>query len=177
VASAACLDATCRRATDGRGVANTQSGAEQERRFGALRLLTLVTLRLPDVAVYGELLHSEGEEGCAVCLVAQALIGAVSDAMRLGHRALEIHALEVGYGVEVWLERVLESACDEPRECEPAEASLPVMLDHARLATLALTRATALTANDLMLVPGQIADALAHLLAIYLIAVEVVSAA
>jgi hypothetical protein len=56
------------------------------------------------------------------------------------------------------------------------EWSLPVMLDQARLATLALTRATASTANDPMLVPGQVADALAHLLAIYLIAVEIVSA-
>jgi hypothetical protein len=54
---------------------------------------------------------------------------------------------------------------------------LPVMLDQARLARLALTRATASTASDPMLVPGQIANALAHLLAICLIAVEVVSAA
>ena len=46
-------------------------------------------------------------------------------------------------------------------------------LEQARLATLALTRATASTANEPMLVPGQIADALGHLLVIYLIAVEV----
>lgn len=48
-------------------------------------------------------------------------------------------------------------------------------MDQARLATIALTRATASTANDPMLVPGQIADALAHLLAIYLVAVEVIA--
>jgi len=51
------------------------------------------------------------------------------------------------------------------------------MLDEARWATLALTRATASTANDPMLVPGQIADALAYLLATYLVAVEVVAEA
>jgi hypothetical protein len=50
-------------------------------------------------------------------------------------------------------------------------------LEQARLATLALTRATASTANEPMLVPGQIADALGHLFVIYLIAVEVASAA
>jgi hypothetical protein len=38
-------------------------------------------------------------------------------------------------------------------------------------------RTVSSTANDPMLVPGQIADALAHLLTIYLIAVEVASAA
>jgi hypothetical protein len=48
-------------------------------------------------------------------------------------------------------------------------------LDQARLATLALTRATASTANDPMLLPGEIADTLAHVLAIYVIAVEVAS--
>ena len=40
------------------GVANTQCSSERERQFGALRLLTLSMLRLPDVALYGELLHS-----------------------------------------------------------------------------------------------------------------------
>ena len=56
------------------------------------------------------------------------------------------------------------------------EDGLPVALEQARLATLALTRATASTANEPMLVPGQIADALSHLLVIYLIAVEVAAA-
>ena len=36
-----------------RGVANTHCSIEQERRYGVLRLLTLATLRLPDLAVYG----------------------------------------------------------------------------------------------------------------------------
>jgi hypothetical protein len=146
--------------------------------LGALRLLTLATVRLPDVAVYSELLYSQVEESdWAEWPVAQALIGACSGAMRLAHRALETHATEVGYDVEVWLERVLESAGEELREREPGEPSLPVTLDQARRATLALTRATASTANDPMLVPGQIAAALAHLLAIYMIAVEVASSA
>jgi hypothetical protein len=180
VAMAAGLDSRDRRSlyacAVARGVANTHCSIEQERRYGVLRLLTLATVRLPDLAVYGELLHSQDEEGCAACLVAQALIGASSGAMRLAHRALEMHSLDVGYRVDAWLERALEGACDELQHSVAAGGS-PATLDQARLVTLALTRATVSTANDPMLVPGQIADALAHLLAIYMIAVEVASAA
>ena len=43
-------------------------------------------------------------------------------------------------------------------------------LEETRSATVALTRATAATAGDRMLVPEQLADGLGHLLAIYLIA-------
>jgi hypothetical protein len=181
VAMAAALDARRRRSMYVRavahGVANTQCSVERERGYGALRLLTLATLRLPDVAVYGELLHSHDDEVSAVCLVAQTLIGASAGAMRLAHRALEVHALEVGYRVDAWVECALRGAGEELHERDEGEGSLPLALDQARLATIALTRATASTANDPMLVPGQIADALAHLLAIYLVAVEVVAGA
>ncbi len=71
----------------------------------------------------------------------------------------------------------MTARCNELHAREALEESLPLALDQARLATIALTRATASTANDPMPVPGQIADALAHLLAIYLVAVEVVAGA
>jgi hypothetical protein len=157
------------------GVANTQCSCERERQFGALRLLTLSTLRPPDVALYGELLHSYVAERRACCLVAQTLIGACAGSMRLAHRALETHALEVGYRADAWVARAIEATSDELSISSP-EDGLPVALEQARLATLALTRATASTATEPMLVPGQIADALSHLLVIYLIAVEVAAA-
>ncbi len=159
------------------GVASTQCSFEQERRYGALRLLTLAMLRLPDVALYGELLHSYAGELRACCLVAQTLIGTASGAMRLARRALEMHALEFGYRADAWVARAVGGTADELSGSVVDEEGLPVALDQARRATLALTRATASTANDPMLVPGQIADALGHLLVIYLIAVEVASAA
>jgi hypothetical protein len=97
VSAAAALDERRRRSRYVRavahGVANTQCSVERERGYGALRLLTLATLRLPDLAVYGELLHSHADEATAACLVAQTLIGASAGAMRLAHRALEMHAL------------------------------------------------------------------------------------
>ena len=159
------------------GVANTQCSCERERQFGALRLLTLSTLRLPDVALYGELLHAHAAERRTCCLVAQTLIGASSGAMRFAHRALEMHALELGYRADVWVQHAVDGAGDELRATTDREEDLPVALEQARLATLALTRATASTASEPMLVPGQIADALGHLLVIYLIALEVESAA
>jgi hypothetical protein len=96
VSAAAALDAKRKRSMYARavahGAANTQCSVERERGYGALRLLTLATLRLPDLAVYGELLHSHAEEASAVSVVAQTLIGASAGAMRLAHRALEMHA-------------------------------------------------------------------------------------
>jgi hypothetical protein len=97
--------------------------------------------------------------------------------MRLAHRALETHAAEVGYRTDRWVQRAVEGTRDELSRNVADDETLPVALEQARLATLALTRATASTANEPMLVPGQIADALAHLLVIYLLAVEVASAA
>jgi hypothetical protein len=180
LATVATLDARCRRAMYGRAVAfwvaNTQCGSDRERQFGALRLLTLATLRLPDVALYGELLHSYAAERCACCLVAQTLIGASSGAMRLAHRALEMHALEIGYRADAWVALAVDRTRAELSGTIADDEGLPVALDQARLATLALTRATASTANEPMLVPGQIAEALAHLLVIYLVAGEVASA-
>jgi hypothetical protein len=180
VAAVAGLDVRRRRAMYGRavafGVANTECSSERERQFGALRLLTLATLRLPDVALYGELLHSYAEERRARCLVAQTLIGASSGAMRLAHRALETHALEVGYRADAWVERAVDDTDGELSGSVADEEGLSVALEQARLATLALTRATAATAHEPMLVPGLIADALGRLLVIYLIAVEVAAA-
>jgi hypothetical protein len=141
-----------------------------------LRLLTLAMVRLPDVALYGELLHCYAGERCACCLVAQTLIGASSGAMRLAHRALEMPALELGYRADAWVDGAVDGTGDQLSGSVADGESVPVALDQARLTTLALTRATASTANEPMLVPGQIADALAHLLVICLIALEVASA-
>ena len=129
-----------------------------------------------DVALYCELLPSYAGERRACCVVAQTLIGASSGAMRLAHRALEMHAFEIGYRADAWVARAVDGTGDELCGTVADDEGLPVALDQARLATLALTRATASTAYEPMLVPGQLADALGHLLVIYLIAVEVASA-
>jgi hypothetical protein len=92
----------------------------------------------------------------------------VAGALRLAHRALETHAHHVGYDLGVWVERARERACaqlsgDLEREEQP-------LTDQARRCAIALTRAIAATAVEAMLVPGELADALARLLALYVIA-------
>ena len=53
-------------------------------------------------------------------------------------------------------------------------AAAPILIEQARRATVALTRATAATASDPMRAPEQIAAGLGHLLAVYLVATEAV---
>jgi hypothetical protein len=158
------------------GAANTQCSCEPERQFGALRLLRLATLRLPGVALCDELLHGDAAERRACWLVARTLIGASSGAMRLAHRALEMHALGLAYRADARVQHAFDGASDELSASIETEEHLPVALEQARLATLALTRATAGTANGPMPLPRQVADALGHLLVIYLIVLRVASA-
>jgi hypothetical protein len=102
-------------------------------------------------------------------------VGDASDIWRALSMAAGLDARRRRAMPGVWLERVLDEVADELVESVSVEAGLPVMWDRARVVALALTLATASTANDPMLVPGEIADTLAHVLAIYVIAVEVAS--
>ena len=68
----------------------------------------------------------------------------------------------------MWVERALEQARAQlAGDLEREERPLVVQ---ARRCAIALTRAIAATATEAMLVPGELADALARLLALYLIA-------
>ena len=124
------------------GAASTSAG-----RGGAhdspLRLLTLATLHLPDLALYAYLLDviDEDAEVDRVRAVFVGEMGATAaGALRLTHRALETHARNVGYRTGVWLERVLDHA--SASLWRQAEREAPVLLEHARGAAVALTTAT-----------------------------------
>jgi hypothetical protein len=128
------------------GTENTWCVAAQERGYGTLRLLTLATLRLPDLFLYSHVAQAFGEDP-EVDRVPPAVVDAVrmiaAGALRLTHRALETHASEVGYETGFWVDRALEHA----RARLAREFDFPVLLDEARLAAIALTRATAATAE------------------------------
>jgi len=64
----------------------------------------------------------------------QTLIGASSGAIRLAHRALEMHALEFGYRADAWVAHVVDGAGDELSGSASDEPRLPVALEQARLA-------------------------------------------
>jgi hypothetical protein len=74
----------------------------------------------------------------------------------------------VGYETRVWVDRVVGQA--GMWLANEVEAGVPVLLNEARRAAIALTRATAATADDRMLLPAELADGLAHLLAVYVLA-------
>jgi len=160
------------------GSHNTQCSPEEETAYGTLRLLTLATLRLPDLALYAHLLHACGDDeadedsGPLPRPIVRGVSDVAAGAMRLAHRALETHANRLRYDVDGWLARMVDQTSAQLETVAADDDAIPIMVEHARRATVALTRATAATAHDPMLVPEQVAAAQAHLLAVYLIATE-----
>ncbi|HYB29427.1 MAG TPA: hypothetical protein VEF89_22640 [Solirubrobacteraceae bacterium] len=153
------------------GGASTRCRAEEERKYSPLRLLTLAALYLPDLAVYAYLLDVMGEDDevdRVRVVLAEELGATAAGALRLAHRALETHARNVDYESAVWLERVLDHA--SASLWRQADRDVPVLLEHARGAAVALTSATAATADDRMRVPEELAHGLSDLLVVYLIA-------
>jgi hypothetical protein len=150
-----------------RGANNTGCTAEVERGYGTLRLLTLALVRLPDLALCAHLLDMVDEREDEP-LVACATSDVAAGALRLANRALEIHGRDVGYQTDAWIDLALLQT--SARLGSQATDDVPVALDEARSATLALTRATAATAGDRMLVPEQLAQGLGHLTALFAIA-------
>ena len=175
VAIAAAIDETELRSSYERavshGAANTLCTPEEEREHGTLRLLTLATLRLPDLYLYGYLLEAVDEDPSVEPvppIVASRFGEIAAGALRLAHRALEAHAHDLGYDPGVWVERALEHA--RAQLSGDLERARRPLVHRARRCAIALTRAIAATAAEAMLVPGELADGLACLLALYLIA-------
>jgi len=156
------------------GARNTGCTPDRERDYGALRLLTLATLRMPDLALYAGLadVYEDGPDGSRFPRAGVLTIGdASAGALRLTHRALEVHGQSLRYAIGVWIGRALERAGTElEQQALDDQAEIPAALNQSRWATIALTRATAATADDPMVVPAEMANALGHLLAVYLVA-------
>ena len=175
VAIAAAIDQTELRSAYERavshGAANTLCTPEEERAHGPLRLLTLATLRLPDLYLCAYLLEALDEDVSlepAPSIVASRFGEIAAGALRLAHRALQTHAHELGYEPDAWVERALEHA-DAQLSGDLDRAQRP-LVDRVRRCSIALTRAIAGTAAEAMLVPDELAGALAGLLALHLIA-------
>ena len=159
------------------GADDTRSSPVHERRLGVLRLLTLASLRLPDLALHGCLLDEHpSPDAVAVALEATCLTSA--GALRLAHRALEAHAEAIGYTLTAWITHARERARSTLSESESAllEGGRGPISTHVRRIAVALARASAATADDDLRVPDETATALAHLLALYMIATEAIGA-
>ena len=97
-----------------------------------------------------------------------ALGGIAAGALRLADRALEAHAHDLGYEPGVWVRSARWSTLAQlSGDLERARRPL---VHRARRCAIALARAIAATAAEAMLVPGELADGLACLLGLYLIA-------
>jgi hypothetical protein len=95
------------------GAANTLCTPEEERARGTVRLLTLATLRLPDLYLHAHLLEAFDQDASiepVAPLVSAQLGESCAGALRLAHRALETHAQALGYEPGAWVERSLERA-------------------------------------------------------------------
>ncbi len=76
-----------------RGGSNTGCMPEEERLYGTLRLLTLATVRLPDLAMIAQLMHIDAAADDPVVLCAAHDVA--GGALRLAHHALETHGRDV----------------------------------------------------------------------------------
>jgi hypothetical protein len=104
VAIAAATDQTELRSLYGQavshGAANTLCTPEEELAYGTLRLLTLATLRIPDLYLYTHLLEALDEDPTiepVPPLVTSQLGEIAAGTLRLAHRALETHARDCGH--------------------------------------------------------------------------------
>jgi hypothetical protein len=160
------------------GGANTRCAERPERAHGALRLLTLATLRLPDLALQAYLLDVAECAGVeALQFELQAVWEIAAGALRLAHRALEAHADAVGYEPAAWVGHALGRAREALAGIEPApiEGTVAITQEQVRRVAVALTRAAAATAEDAMRVPDETATALAHLLTLFMITSEAIT--
>ena len=152
------------------GGAITLCGADQERSERAVGLLALAAVRLPDLILYAHLAEAADEDDGPVALaeeVCEPLLSICSATLRLTHRALEALALQLWFDMPVWVERSVEQA--EAQLSAEADTQMPVLVDQARQAALALTAAIAAIDNDHILVCEQITTSLGHLLGLYVI--------
>jgi hypothetical protein len=159
------------------GAMSTLGCSSCERAHGTLRLLTLALLRLPELAVQAHLMdvNDAAPEGI-LDLVLERTCVMSAGALRLAHRALEVHADALGYDAGVWSKHAHERARAALLELAPTliEGETALAQTQARRAAVALTRAAAATEGDGLAVADEIATGLAHLLTLYLVASEAV---
>ena len=139
----------------------------EERLHSAIELLAHITTHTPYLTwLVLELADARG--AAAECLAREARRHAAL-VIRLAHRALEVHARDVGYELDAWRERAvleadaaLSAAWVEDRDDELGLATAAVVD-----ATFSLAAAIAAVSRDRMAVPEHLASALAGWLLCY----------
>ena len=152
-----------------RGADLTGMRADEERLSGPLGLLATTTIHVPLLALL--LAELEGHHEPAVtALLAREARRYNTGVLRLTHRALEVHARDVGYDARLWHAKAITNASAalastvEPSD-GPDELGLAVLeLSHGSAAVAA---AIVAVPSDRIAVPDHLADALGAWLACY----------
>jgi hypothetical protein len=146
---------------------------EQERAERPATLLARGLARMPEVSLHLGLLGAysieQGSPDFALPLV-RAGRSASAGALRLTHRALELHARDLGYEPGRWLAQVpggadaLLALAHDPTSTDPPR---PIQL--VRSSTASLLAALLCLESDRMAVPGEASSALSDLLVLYVV--------
>jgi hypothetical protein len=132
-----------------------------------LNALARAARQLPRLFLYAHLVQWTNEPDGAPDDVLEALQGICAVTLGLTHRALEAHALTVGFQIRGWVHRGVEWSAE--RLSQGWDADAPVLIDESRQATGALCGALSALTADRIGVCEQLAGGTAHLLTIYAI--------
>jgi hypothetical protein len=141
--------------------------AHEERLHSAIELLAHTTTHTPYLTLLVLELADASGAGAA-CLAREARRHAAL-VIRLAHRALEVHACDLGYEPDAWRERaVLEAdAALTAASVEDPDDELGLATAAVVDATIALAATIAAVSRDCMAVPDYMASALAGWLLCY----------
>ena len=163
---------------------NDTSGARDDEQTNTpLVLLTYASNRMVRAAVCAHAIQSHARHvrrsGPDAILreVLVTLRRAVAGAIRLAHRALEVHARNGGYAPAEWSRHATEhTLLVLERARNPEEHEQPHPVGAINDAAACLNRAAAATEGRWFDVPTHIADAIGLLLAVFLLACELLDA-
>src|SRR3954451_19068777 len=116
---------------------------DDERTAGTLELLAAITVRVPHLTLLLASLADVGEPSAGAACVPREARRQSAAIVRLAHRALEVHARDVGYDPEPWRKRALLRASAAAASCGDVSDELAASafeLGHASVAlALAIT--------------------------------------
>jgi len=141
--------------------------AHEERLHSAVELLAHITTHTPYLTLLVfELADARGDAAARLAREARRHTALV---IRLAHRALEVHARDLGYKLDVWRERAVLEADAAPTAAwiEDRDDELGLATAAVIDATIALAAAIAAVYRDRMAVPDHLASALAGWLLCY----------
>jgi hypothetical protein len=159
------------------GANDTRARGEAERQSTPTKLLTLAAARGPDLALSTFVVQTLGSGRADARLehiISQLKLQAAGS-IRLCQRALEVHGRNVGYDLDEWSAKSVETTSALLQLSHTAETrgdDGPTPLGELREANRAICCALAACENDRMAVPEHLSEAIGRLLLLFMLASE-----